>query len=55
LQACLNGVLLDSLRAKGGAKGMTFQEPAHAKEQAGGNEPGDRQLWESIQRLFPDL
>ena len=34
LLACLNGVLLDSLRAKGGAKGMTLQEPAHAEEQA---------------------
>ena len=36
LQACLNGVLLDSLRANGGPKGMTLQQPAHAEEQAGG-------------------
>jgi len=55
LQACLNGVLLDSLRAKGGAKGMTLQEPAPTEEQPGGDQPGDRQLWENIQRLFPDL
>src|SRR6266566_2323253 len=55
LQACLNGVLLDSLRANGGPKGMTLQEPAHAEEQAGGDHPGDRQLWEGIQQLLPDL
>jgi len=55
LQACLNGLLLDSLRAKGGPTGMTLQEPAHAEEQAGGDQPGDRQLWEGIQQLLPDL
>ena len=54
-KAFTNGVLLDSLRAKGRLKGMTLQEPAHAKDQAGRNQPGDRQLWERIQRLFPDV
>ena len=55
LQACLNAVLLDLLRAKGGAKGITLQEPAHAEEQAGGDHSVDNQLWERIQHLFPDL
>ena len=55
LQACLNGVLLDSLRAKVRPRRRALQEPAHATDQAGGNQPGDRQLWERIQRLFPDV
>ena len=55
LQVCLNGVLLDSLRAKVRPGRIALQEPAHAEEQTGGDNPGDRQLWERIQRLFPDL
>jgi hypothetical protein len=55
LQACLNGVLLDSLRTKVRSKGIPLQEPAHSEEQPGGDHPGDRQLWERIQRLFPDV
>lgn len=55
LQTCLNGVLLDSLRAKIRPKGMTLQEPTHAEVQAEGDQPGDQQLWERIQHLFPDV
>jgi len=55
LQACLNGVLLDSLRTKVRPKRIPLQEPAHSEEQPEGDHPGDRQLWERIQRLFPDL
>ena len=55
LQACLNGVLLDALRTKVRPKGMPLQESAHSEEQPGRNDPGDCQLWESIQRLFPDV
>lgn len=55
LQACLNGVLLDSLRAKVRPGGIALQEPAHAEEQPGGDHQHDRQLWEVIQHLLPDL
>jgi hypothetical protein len=55
LQACLNGVLLDSLRTKVRPKGIPLQEPAHSEEQPGEDHPGDHQLWERIQRLFPDV
>jgi hypothetical protein len=55
LQACLNGVLLDSLRTKVRPKEIPLQESAHSEEQPGRDHPGDRQLWERIQRLFPDV
>lgn len=55
LQACLNGVLLDALRTKLRPKGIPLQEPAHTEEQPEGNHSGDRQFWERIQRLFPDV
>jgi len=55
LQACLNGVLLDSLRAKVRPGRIALQEPAQAEEQPGEGHPGDHQLWEGILRLFPDL
>ncbi len=55
LQACLHGVLLDSLRAEGGPKGIALQEPAHSEEQPGGDHSDAHQLWERIQGLFPDV
>jgi hypothetical protein len=55
LQACLNGVLLDALRTKVRPKEIPLQEFAHSEEQPGGDHAGDRQLWEHIQGLFPDV
>ena len=55
LQACLNGVLLYSLRAKVRPGRIALQKPAPAEEQPEEDQPGDHQLWEGIQHLFPDL
>ncbi len=55
LQASLHGVLLDALRANTRPGGIALQRPAHAEEQAGEDHTGDHQLWERIQRLFPDV
>ena len=54
LQACLNGALLDTLRAYRGPKGIALQEFTHLEEYPGGDNQGTRQLWEGVQRLFPD-
>lgn len=55
LQACQHGVLLDALRGEGVPKGIALQALVHSEEQPGGDFPGDRQLWERIQGLFPDV
>lgn len=54
LQVCLNGVLLDSLRARGRPKGIGLHKLTHTEEKLGAYQPGNHQLWERIQRLFPD-
>src|SRR6266702_327597 len=55
LQASLNSVLLDSLRAHARPRGIALQRPVNTGERPGEDQTDNCQLWELIQRLFPDV